>query len=109
MVFNWNNWIKEFNFTERGRIKLLEWMINYGPGKERFKLSEVKKYWEKLKLRSAPKALMELLIWGKYITPHKRNHMSLQQILGMDRDEYFAFCIINGPDKVMKLRLLLEE
>jgi hypothetical protein len=30
--------------TEEGRIKIIERMINYGPGKEKIKLSLVKKY-----------------------------------------------------------------
>ncbi len=55
--------------TEQGRIKILERMINYGPGEgEKIPLSQVKKYWDKLDLYTNNKRLMELLIWGKYRT-----------------------------------------
>jgi hypothetical protein len=51
--------------TEEGRIKILERMINYGPGKEKIKLSLVKKYWDKLNLNPKAQRLLELLIWKK--------------------------------------------
>ncbi len=64
-------WLWDYNRqdlekTEQGRILLLERMINYGPGDEKIKLTEVKKYWEKLDLFPLRRRLMELLIWGKY-------------------------------------------
>lgn len=62
----WDYDIKELKKTEEGRIKILERMINYGPGKEKIPLSQVKKYWKKLNLRPEAKKLFELLIWGKY-------------------------------------------
>lgn len=55
MVLIWDYDIKELKKTEEGRIKILERMINYGPGKEKIKLADVKKYWDKLKLRLAPR------------------------------------------------------
>lgn len=51
--------------TESGRILILERKINYGPGNEKIKLKEVKKYWEKLHLFPKRKRLLELLIWEK--------------------------------------------
>ncbi len=52
--------------SKKGRLLILERMINYGPGKEKIKLSEVKKYWDKLELFPLRKRILELLIWGKY-------------------------------------------
>src|SRR3989338_4035717 len=108
MVYIWDYDIDELKKTEAGRIKILERMINYGPGKEKIKLADVKKYWDRLKLRSAAKSLMELLIWGKYITPVK-NYKHLQRQLEMDDQEYFDFCLRIGFKNVLKLRLLLED
>lgn len=51
--------------SKKGKILLLERMINYGPGKERIKLSEVKKNWANLHLFKLQKRLFELLIWDK--------------------------------------------
>jgi hypothetical protein len=51
--------------SKEGRIKILERMINYGPGKEKIKLSLVKKYWDKLNLNPKAQRLLELLIWKK--------------------------------------------
>lgn len=64
-MFLWDYNKKELEKSENGRILLLERMINYGPGKEKIKLTEVKKYWEKLSLFKLQKRLFELLIWGK--------------------------------------------
>ena len=67
MVLIWDYDPKELAKTESGRIKILERMINYGPGKgEKIKLAEVKKYWNRLQLFDKSRRLMELLIWGKY-------------------------------------------
>ena len=71
MVYLWDYDEQELEKTEEGRIKILERMINYGPGKKKIKLSLVKKYWDKLDLYPQAKRLMELLIWGKYITSHE--------------------------------------
>lgn len=62
----WDYDIKELKKTEEGRIKILERMINYGPGKEKIPLSQVKKYWDRLDLYDNARKLLELLIWGKY-------------------------------------------
>lgn len=61
----WDYDPKELQKTESGRILLLERMINYGPGKEKIKLADVKKYWDKLHIDKARKTLLELLIWNK--------------------------------------------
>jgi len=67
MALIWDYDRKELEKTESGRIKILERMINYGPGKgEKIRLAEVKKYWDKLDLWERSRKLMELLIWGKY-------------------------------------------
>ena len=66
---NTNTWdynVDTLKKTEKGRIFLLERMINYGPGKEKIRLVDVKKYWNKLNLLTLQKRLFELLIWGKY-------------------------------------------
>lgn len=60
--------------TEKGRIFLLERMINYGPAEgEKIKLFDVKKYWDKLELFPKRKKLLELLLWGKYTSSPKNN------------------------------------
>ncbi len=70
----WDYDKKTLQKTESGRLLLLERMINYGPGKgEKIKLSEVKKYWNKLQLFKLQKKLLELLIWGKYKSSPKNN------------------------------------
>lgn len=66
--FLWDYDRDELEKTESGRIKILERMINYGPGDEKIKLSDVKKYWDRLNLYYPQKILLELLIWGKIIS-----------------------------------------
>ena len=46
----WDYDRKELEKTEEGRILILERMINYGPDGEKIKLTDVKKYWDKLQL-----------------------------------------------------------
>lgn len=69
----WDYDRKELEKTEQGRIKILERMINYGPGDEKIKLADVKKYWDKLDLYPEQRRLMEFLIWGK-VNPLPRNN-----------------------------------
>ncbi len=69
----WDYDRKTLEKTEKGRIFLLERMINYGPGKEKIKLADVKKYWDKLHLFRLQKRLLELLLWGKYTSSPKNN------------------------------------
>ena len=66
MAYLWDYDEEELKKTEAGRIKILERMINYGPGKKKIKLSLVKKYWNKLELSPLAGRLFGLLIWGKY-------------------------------------------
>lgn len=74
MIDLWDYEEKELQKTEKGRIFLLERVINYGPGKGRkIKLAEVKRYWSKLHLFHLPKRLFELLIWGKYQSSPKNS------------------------------------
>jgi hypothetical protein len=65
MSYLWDYDRKVLERTEKGKILILERMINYGPGDEKIKLSRVKKYWNKLNLFKTRKRLFELLIWGK--------------------------------------------
>ena len=51
--------------SKQGQILLLERLINYGPGTEKIKLSEVEKYWNELKLWPERKRFFELLLWKK--------------------------------------------
>lgn len=64
----WDYDEEELKKTEKGRIFILERMINYGPDGKKIKLSEVKKYWKRLapNLFAVRRRLWELLIWGKY-------------------------------------------
>lgn len=72
----WDYDYNELKKTEQGRIKILERMINYGPGKgEKINLADVKKYWDKLDLYRNRKLLLELLIWGKYRSLHQNKQL----------------------------------
>lgn len=64
-MFLWDYDRKTLEKTASGRLLILERLINYGPGEEKIKLSEVKKNWDKLQLLPTRKRLFELLIWGK--------------------------------------------
>ena len=66
MVMIWDYDINELKKSKKGRLLILERMINYGPGKEKIKLEEVKKNWDKLNLLTLQRRLLELLIWGRY-------------------------------------------
>ncbi len=73
----WDYDYNELKKTEQGRIKILERMINYGPGKgEKINLTDVKKYWDKLELNYLARRLFELLIWGKYQSSPKNKKFS---------------------------------
>lgn len=61
----WDYNKKTLQKSTTGKILLLERMINYGPGNGKIKLSEVKKYWNKLHLLPLRKRFFELLLWGK--------------------------------------------
>ncbi len=73
----WDYDYNELKKTEQGRIKILERMINYGPGEgKRIPLAQVKKYWDKLELNYLARRLFELLIWGKYQSSPKNKKFS---------------------------------
>ncbi|OGK40169.1 hypothetical protein A2954_06560 [Candidatus Roizmanbacteria bacterium RIFCSPLOWO2_01_FULL_37_12] len=78
MVNIWDYDIEELKKTEAGRIKILERMINYGPGKDKIKLSDVKKYWDKLDLYEPQRRLLEYMIWGKYSSRKNKNSFSIK-------------------------------
>jgi len=66
MVFIWDYNINELKKTEKGRILILERMINYGlflKDKEKIPLSLVKKYWNELRIDPQRKKFLKFLIW----------------------------------------------
>ena len=68
MVLVWDYNKEELEKDEKGRILLLERMVNYGPQSskgEKINLQKVKKYWNKINLFPKRKRLMKLLIWEK--------------------------------------------
>ncbi len=79
MNYLWDYDRKELEKTEKGRILILERMINYGPGNEKIKLSDVKKYWNKLDLYEPQRHLLELLIWKNRRSSHQtKNGFSIK-------------------------------
>lgn len=76
MPYVWDYDPKELKKTEKGRILLLERLINYGPSKkgEKIDLSLVKKYWNQLDLYNPQRHLLELILWGKnFLHPAKKS------------------------------------
>lgn len=66
MPFIWDYDIKELRKSKQGRKLILERQINYGvSGKEKIKLTEVKKQWKQLEIDPDRRRLFKLLIWGK--------------------------------------------
>lgn len=67
MVHVWDYDEKELKKTEKGRILILERMINYGvylKDKDRLPLPLVKKYWNKLRIDVGRRRFLKFLIWG---------------------------------------------
>lgn len=64
-MFLWDYDRKTLEKSRLGQLLILERMINYGPGKEKIKISDVRKYWKRLKLLPLRRRLLELFIWGK--------------------------------------------
>ena len=64
-MYLWDYDKKSLQKTEKGKILLLERMINYGPGKDKIKKAEIRKYWTKLHLFPLRKRFLESLLWGK--------------------------------------------
>ncbi|MFN4212389.1 MAG: hypothetical protein ACK4FL_00250 [Microgenomates group bacterium] len=68
MIYFWDYDVSELKKTKEGRIKILERMINYGvylKDKEKIPLSQVKKYWERLKIDPGRRNFLKFVIWGK--------------------------------------------
>lgn len=68
MAHVWDYDIKTLKKSEYGRRLLLERQINYGvysSDKEKIKLSDVKKYWNKLNIDPNRRRLLKFLIWNK--------------------------------------------
>lgn len=63
--FIWDYDPKKLAKSKQGRLLLLERQINYGPGRTKIKLSEVKKNWNQLQIDNRRRSLLKLLIWGK--------------------------------------------
>lgn len=64
----WDYDIHELRKSERGRLLLLEWQIDYGvdwENGEKINLEEVKKNWDKLEIEPKRRRLLKLLIWGE--------------------------------------------
>lgn len=81
MAYLWDYDEKELKKTESGRIRILERIINYGPTKkgEKINLELVKQYWNKLDLYLSRRLLLELLLWGKYLSsPKTREKFSIK-------------------------------
>ena len=64
-MFLWDYDRKTLEKSRKGRLLILERKINYGPGSEKIKRSEVRKNWNKLQILPIRKRLLELLLWGK--------------------------------------------
>lgn len=75
MAYLWDYDEKKLRKTAAGRRFILERMINYGPGKKKIRLAEVRKNWKYLNLWTDRKRLFELLLWGKYKSlPKNKKH-----------------------------------
>lgn len=64
----WDYDKKELEKTQKGRIKILERIINFGiylKDNEKIPVEEVKKYWSKLKLDPGRRNFLKFIIWGK--------------------------------------------
>lgn len=64
----WDYDEKVLRKSKKGRLLLLERLINYGVyrgDKEKINLAEVKENWDKLHIDNDRKRLLQYLIWGK--------------------------------------------
>lgn len=61
----WDYDEKELKKSDWGRRLILERMINYGPGRRKISLKEVRKNWKLLNIDPLRRKLLKLLIWGK--------------------------------------------
>lgn len=68
MAHIWDYDINELKKTESGRRLILERQINYGVylnDREKIKLADVKKYWDKLNIDPKRKRFLQFVIWEK--------------------------------------------
>lgn len=68
MNFVWDYDPKELKKSQRGRLLLLERLINGGvylSDRKKIPLQEVKKNWRRLNIDSSKRRLLKMLIWGK--------------------------------------------
>lgn len=66
MVLLWDYDEKELKKSRRGRLLLLERMINFGPDEgEKIDLNEVEKHWNELKIDPDRRRYLKFLIWEK--------------------------------------------
>jgi len=62
-MYNWSVDEKELKKDkEKYAIWKLEQMVNFGLGGKKLKITELKKYWNKLKIDSARKRLLQILL-----------------------------------------------
>ena len=62
-MYNWSVDEKELKKDkEKYAIWKLEQMVNFGLGGKKIKITELKKYWNKLKIDSARKRLLQILL-----------------------------------------------
>ena len=67
MTHIWDYDEKELKKTEKGRILMLERLINYGvylKDKNRLPISLVRKYGDKLRLEPRRRRFLKFIIWG---------------------------------------------
>ncbi|MCL4360455.1 hypothetical protein M1555_04370 [Patescibacteria group bacterium] len=65
----WDYREKDLRKSKKGRILLLERLINYGPGKKKLNRREIKSHWRALRLFPKKKRLLELLLWPDRYSP----------------------------------------
>ena len=62
-MYNWSVDEKELKKDkEKYAIWKLEQMVNFGLGGKKLKITELKKYWNKLKIDTARKRLLQILL-----------------------------------------------
>lgn len=64
-MYNWSTNEKKFKEQDPEGYKIwrLEQMINYGLGKEKLNIKELKRYWNKLSIDELTRKYLEFLLW----------------------------------------------
>lgn len=64
-MYNWSTDEKKFKEQDPEGYKIwrLEQMINYGLGKEKLNIKELKRYWNKLRIDELTRKYLEFLLW----------------------------------------------